>query len=535
MRKILKKFLAGWLAVAACLSMTAIVNVRYADALTTTPENYYSDITASGGRELLGQLHDLITTTHNKYPSYKECKNYLADTDCGSAENTVIEFYTHEDIAVSNFDESGGWNREHVWPKTLSHGLWDTSGGGADLHHIRPSEKDLNAERDNLRYGEVNGGTPVYQSGVENVIGGYKNSTTFEPLDNVKGDVARIVFYMYTHYNTAKNVGGTTNGESHRNVSFGTLKFSSNGEKNQGVITASDEQAAVKLLLEWNKLDPVDEIEKTRNEAAYEIQGNRNPFIDNSDYAEAIFGDGSVTVKPETPVVTPVGSATITIESFKASDPYGFYDWSAGGIKGTGYIFGTERDCMQFSHDKPSYYIASTTATPRAIKSITVKSYYSADDKDWKLLTSNTPYGEVNGKPTNGTDRGVKTVTPEGVTWTVDGNDTYFALVLESAKSAYLDTIIVEYGDEAEESEKNTAEFKTAVNAIPSDGSLSSRFETIKSAIDKYNALSVEDKNTVTEEKKKLDAAIAAYNDTVNFYNSSAQSAEIGAVSGLIR
>lgn len=532
MRKILNGFWAFCLSVAILSGLTASLHSVTADAVTSTPENYYSDITASGGRELLGQLHDLITTTHNKYPSYKECKNYLADTDPGSEENTVMEFYTHEDIAVNNFDESGGWNREHVWPKTLSHGLWDTSGGGADLHHIRPSEKDLNAERDNLRYGEVTNGTPVYQSGTNNVLGGYKNSTTFEPLDNVKGDVARIVFYMYTHYNTAKNVGGTTNGESHKNVSFGTIKFSSNGESNQGVITASDDNAAVKLLLEWNKSDPVDETERYRNETAYEIQGNRNPFIDNSDYAEAIFGDGSVTVEPEKPEIKPVGTATITIESFKASSAYAFYKWSADGISGTAFIYGTETDCMQFNQSQSSYYIASTTATPRAIKSITVKSYYSAEDKDWKLLTSQTPYGEVSKKPTNGTDHGVKTVTPEGVTWTLDGNDTYFALTLESSKSAYIDTIIVEYGDAEEYSAEKQAAFKTAVNAIASGGTLGQKRLLINTAMNAYEVLTDDEKSGVAQEYEALQAAV---NELIKGYNDATQSAEISAISGILR
>ena len=43
------------------------------------------------------------------------------------------------------------------------------------------------------------------------------------------------------------------------------------------------------ILLEWNDLDPVDSLERTRNEEAFKIQGNRNPFIDYSDFADMIF------------------------------------------------------------------------------------------------------------------------------------------------------------------------------------------------------------------------------------------------------
>ena len=77
---------------------------------------------------------------------------------------------------------------------------------------------------------------------------------------------------------------------------------------------------------------------------------------------------------------------------------------------------------MQFNKSKESYYLASTTAAPGAIRSVTVK-LNSGSERPWKLLTSDTAYGEVAGKPTDGTDRGTKTVTADGVTWTLDGDD----------------------------------------------------------------------------------------------------------------
>ena len=44
------------------------------------------------------------------------------------------------------------------------------------------------------------------------------------------------------------------------------------------------------LLLKWNKLDPVDDLEKQRNNVGEEIQGNRNPFIDYPEFADKIWG-----------------------------------------------------------------------------------------------------------------------------------------------------------------------------------------------------------------------------------------------------
>ncbi len=492
----------------------------YYDAAT----DYYSGITATGGTQLLGQVHDLIVRTHNKYTSYDDCKTYAPKTDPSLDGRGILEFYTHETMTTGFGSSAGILNREHVWPQSL--GNWKTSNAGSDLHHIRPTETRLNGDRGNKKYGEVTGGTPQYSrttSGANSQLGGYANSSTFMPLDNVKGDVARIVMYVYTHYNTASNVGGTVNSQG-----SGALTFTR-------VISASNENAAKQLLIEWNKSDPVDAIEEKRNEEVYKIQGNRNPFIDHPEYASMIWGDGSYDPvdppvsdeKPTKLTITPSavtmsvggtlnlivsatpsdastsvkwsvepknvvtiadgkltayaeGQATVTATStldqnvkatatvtVKKSEGgggstsadsftinrdsvetgegnYAFHDWSAGGVNGIAYIYTGEKKKMQFNSSKDSYYVASTTATPGPITKVTVK--MQSGSKSWKLLTSSSPYGEVAKKPTNGNDRGTKTVTTGGVTWEVSGNDTYFALTYEDSSAAYLDSITVEYG-----------------------------------------------------------------------------------------
>lgn len=535
MQKILKKILSLCLAVALCGGLASLYNAAdstVVEAATTTASTYYSGITAQSGTALLGQLHDLITTSRTKYSTYDDCHTKGTTTDPGSASNTVMEFYTQIDISYSKWDVSGGWNREHVWPKSDSNGLWksNTVGGGADLHHIRPAEKDLNNSRASKKYGVVGtSGTQEYTS-VSKVLGGYSNSSTFEPLDNVKGDVARILMYVYTHYNTYLNVGGTTNGSSGNSSYFGTLNFTH-------IVTASNEAAAKKLLLEWNKLDPVDEIETKRNDAVYGIQGNRNPFIDNESYADAIWGDGTVvnpgpgpqpsgdtlqsislnpteltmttgmtnnlTVTPKpsnasasvnwtssdesvatvsngtvtakaagmatitatstsnsaikaTATVTVLqssssetgtGKITITRNSFtNASGGYGLYNWSAGdpdGIEGTAYIYAGESNSMQFNTNKqPSQFLASTTPTGGAIKKVTID---ATGNSSWTLLTSTQPYSApASGNPQNGNPHDKD--ASNNSSWTVSGNDTYFALVLGGSGAAYINSIEVEYG-----------------------------------------------------------------------------------------
>lgn len=297
MQKIFKRMLSFCLAIAVCLSTAAVLGVTHYQVADAAAGNYYDGITATGGTALLGQLHDLIVTTHKTYTSYDDCKKYGPTTDPAlDGGSGVMEFYTHE--TIKNFVGGlGDWNREHVWCQSLSGGLWGTGGGGSDLHHIRPSESGLNSIRGNNKYGYVNGGKEAWSrdnSKNNSKLGGYVGGGAFEPLDNVKGDVARIVMYVYTHYNNASNVGGTKEaGKTHGNLPF------------TNVINESSHAAAVKLLLDWNKLDPVDEIELYRNEAVYKIQGNRNPFIDNESYAEAIWGGGSVVDPPVNPNPTP--------------------------------------------------------------------------------------------------------------------------------------------------------------------------------------------------------------------------------------
>ncbi len=297
--KILSLSLAGLL-LCGVLSFGSTVLPAYAE------EDYYAPITATSGEELLGQLHDLVTTTHTHYTSYSDCRDYAKTTDPAlNGEDGVVEFYTHETITtyIASSNAVGTWNREHVWPQSLTKDstgrqLWGQAGGGSDLHHIRPSEKEMNGQRGNDKFGEVTNGGAVYskkKDGSNSQLGGHHAGGVFEPLDNVKGDAARIVLYLYVHYNKAENVHGSTNGSGQESY-FGTLKFTN--------VMAGTEEEAIELLLKWNELDPVDDIEKTRNEEAFKIQHNRNPFIDHPEYADQIWDPESVEPEPTEPEPT---------------------------------------------------------------------------------------------------------------------------------------------------------------------------------------------------------------------------------------
>ncbi len=213
---------------------------------------YYASASNLIGDELEDALTAIITSTHSHNTTYGELRTVLqdADEDPDNKDNIIL-FYCRVSIK-STWDYGASWNREHVWPK--SHGSLGESGPGADAHMLRASQPSVNTSRGNKKMGNVTNGTEYKYSG--KVIAEY-NSSTWEPMDCVKGDVARIYFYMLVRYPNLYS------------------SFSNVGNLNE--------------MLEWNALDPVDELEIHRNEVVYNYQGNRNPFIDHPELANFIW------------------------------------------------------------------------------------------------------------------------------------------------------------------------------------------------------------------------------------------------------
>ncbi len=243
-----------------------------------TGEYTYDQLSDLSGDALLASLRTLMTITHTTNSTYRQCQTLANKTDCENGDGTSISLiYTSVSTTQDSFcgSKSTGWNREHIWPKSL--GGFETEGAGGDLHHIRPSDMNVNGKRGNLKYGEVDGGTAVNaQSYAGNALGGHLKGSYFEPLDNVKGDVARICLYVYVRY-----------GNVHSKCDKITNVFQS-----------------VDVLLEWCEMDPVDTWEMGRNEVVAAIQGNRNVFIDYPELAWLLFEEDIPS-----DMVTPSGEA----------------------------------------------------------------------------------------------------------------------------------------------------------------------------------------------------------------------------------
>ena len=114
----------------------------------------------------------------------------------------------------------------------------------------------------------------------------------FEPQDSDKGDIARALFYMAARYNNFD--GDTAIDSDNPNLRLANVIVTTTGY--QSTISVAGEYGILSDLLEWNKLDPVDEFELHRNNLCYNnYTNNRNPFIDFPEWADLIWGEDKTT------------------------------------------------------------------------------------------------------------------------------------------------------------------------------------------------------------------------------------------------
>ncbi len=242
------------------LLFTTLVCILNSYTITKVEANdYYSGIdTTDSLSEFNSELSSLITRTHN-YKAYGSSYNAVlargAAISPGSSEMTL--FYTGHIDTASN--AGGGnvndWNKEHVWPKSQTGG--ENSQPANDIHNIRPTNTKINSTRSNLPFGEDFGGNVAYAAVpyAEGSTYCYYGNGKFEPRDEVKGDCARIIFYLLTRYD------------------------------NLDVSTVGN----MDMFLRWHYEDPVDTYEININDEIYEFQGNRIPYIDHPEYVDKMY------------------------------------------------------------------------------------------------------------------------------------------------------------------------------------------------------------------------------------------------------
>lgn len=227
------------------------------------PGDYYAAAAGKTGPALRSALHSIISNQTKL--TYDQVWNALKDTDQDPANtNNVILLYSGRSQSKStNGGDANDWNREHVWAK--SHGDFGTvTGPGTDVHHLRPEDVTVNGARGNLDFD--NGGSTVAEC-----PGCAADADSFSPRAAVRGDVARMIFYMAIRY---EGGDGFANLEPNNSVNNGTAPYI-------GKLT---------VLKAWSAADPPDAFEKRRNQVIFDNwQHNRNPFIDHPEWVSSIW------------------------------------------------------------------------------------------------------------------------------------------------------------------------------------------------------------------------------------------------------
>ncbi|MEV4701677.1 endonuclease [Actinoplanes sp. NPDC049316] len=232
---------------------------------TGSTDVYYAAAAGKSGASLKGALHGIISSGVTTL-SYDAVWNALkvTDQDPANSSNVILLYSGISRSKTLNGGDQGDWNREHVWAK--SHGDFGTGNGpGTDLHHLRPEDVHVNSERDNKDFDA--GGTAVADA-----PGNRTDSDSWEPRAAVRGDVARMIFYMAVRY---EGGDGFPDLEVDDATSGGT----------------APRLGRLSVLLQWNAQDPPDTFERRRNDTIFSAyQHNRNPFIDHPEWAASIFG-----------------------------------------------------------------------------------------------------------------------------------------------------------------------------------------------------------------------------------------------------
>lgn len=277
-------------------------------AMADAPSGYYSTCEGKKGAALLSALCQKIGP--HKNVGYDGLWNVYNTSDIYPNGKIWDMYSTKQWTPIAqkcgNYKNVGDcYNREHSIPQS-----WFKEGSPmkSDAFHVYPTDGKVNNQRGNNPYGECAGGTTLPSSGSIKALGrsgastfpGY-SGTVFEPVDEYKGDFARTYFYMAACYND-------------RIAGWNSDMLAGNSYP---VFTAW----TIDLLLKWHRQDPVSDKERTRNEAVYGFQNNRNPFIDHPDMAEHIWGTDKDTgwssnTTPRPAIATPADGSTIELGYF---------------------------------------------------------------------------------------------------------------------------------------------------------------------------------------------------------------------------
>ena len=277
-----------------------------------TLDKYYDgyDLNKKGDRLTL-ELQKNCWEKHTEWVTYGQVNNYFGKTSSHDSAEAIKSGSTTNQWFYTGKEQAGYGTREHVWPCASSSQLWTHTsgsgiyyvdytyyvGGGSDLYHIRTCNSVVNTARGDSKFVEFSDPEmEEYRSDVAQIgenggkyqlkIQGYSTTESgvkqfakrAEPADGMKGDVARIILYVWLHY---KDRGYTPTGSKTSGKYTYEYKDMMSATMNLTNIMGYDsEERCLEVLNRWNEVDPPSDVEKLRNNTVQKVQGNRNPFVD---------------------------------------------------------------------------------------------------------------------------------------------------------------------------------------------------------------------------------------------------------------
>lgn len=254
------------------------------------PLGYYNGTENLTGEELKKALHDIIDD-HVDY-TYSRAKYIINESDADPANPaSVILFYLQESRDANSYGTGGDdINREHVWAKSHGNfsGLRPIDG---DAHNLRPADASVNQDRGNKDFDDVQLSGFQHEEALEC----WYNDDAWEPGPATKGQVARILFYMATRYE----------GDEDHGIDLEVV--------DRVDTYPNPEHGKLSTLIKWHNQYPPSDFERRRNEKLFQIQQNRNPFVDHPEFANLIW-------KNENPRAVQFSALSMTPEKPHADD-----------------------------------------------------------------------------------------------------------------------------------------------------------------------------------------------------------------------
>ena len=260
------------------------------DSTSSILTGYYVTAQSLTGYALKTELYNIINNHNSQgYTAIWDFYDSSARDKYFENDNSILDMYSEKPNGSDSYNytavsdqcgnysgEDGCYNREHSFPKSWFGGTIEPM--NSDVHHIYATDGYVNSKRSNFPFGEVSSASFTSTNGSKLGSAGSSlnySGTVFEPIDEFKGDFARAYFYMATRYENV--IGSWQNITSESNAVL-------NGSSDQVF-----ENWVVAMLLNWHNSDPVSQMELDRNQAAFEFQGNRNPYIDHPEFVEMIW------------------------------------------------------------------------------------------------------------------------------------------------------------------------------------------------------------------------------------------------------